>query len=105
MRVAAIQHDIVWQDAPATHALLAPLIADAAAGGARLIVLTEMFATGFSMEPERVAEDEGGPSETFLLDQAVMHDAFLIASIAQRGTDGKYRNNAIVASPDGTAAR
>jgi predicted amidohydrolase len=105
MKVAAIQHDIVWQDAPATHQLVTPLIAEAAAGGAELIVLTEMFATGFSMQPELIAEDEGGPSEQFLLQQAALHRAHLIASVAQRGPDGRYRNNAIVAGPDGVVQR
>jgi predicted amidohydrolase len=102
VRVAAIQHDIVWEDAPATHAHVSPLIATAAAGGARLIILSEMFATGFSMEPEKIAEPEGGPSEQFLLEQARTHDAYLLASIAQQGSDGRYRNNAVLAAPDGT---
>jgi len=75
------------------------MIAEAAAANARLIVLTEMFATGFSMSPERIAEDEGGPSEQFLIDQACQNKAWLIASIAQRGGDGRYRNNAVVAGP------
>ena len=105
MKVALVQHDIVWEDAAATREHVRPMIAKAAADGARLIVLTEMFATGFSMHPERVAEDEGGPSEQFLSDQAREHDAFLVASLAQRGPDGAYRNNAIVAGPDGTVQR
>ncbi|MDP9116578.1 MAG: carbon-nitrogen family hydrolase [Actinomycetota bacterium] len=105
MRVAAIQHDIEWEDAAATHERVTPLIRQAARAGARLIVLSEMFATGFSMHPQDVAEDEGGPSEQFLLDQARQHDTHLIASVAQRGTDGRYRNNAIVAMPDGTVHR
>jgi predicted amidohydrolase len=105
VRVAAVQHDIDWEDAAATRAHVAPMIAQAAAGGAGLIVLTEMFATGFSMRPERVAEDEGGPNEQFLLAQAAQHGAHLIASIAQRGADGKYRNNAVVAAPDGAVRR
>jgi predicted amidohydrolase len=82
-----------------------PLIAAAAGEGARLIVLSEMYATGFSMNPERIAEDEGGPSERFLLDQAAAHGATLIASIAQRGADGRFRNNAVVARPDGAVDR
>jgi predicted amidohydrolase len=101
MRVSAVQHDIVWEDAEANRAHVQPLIAEAAAAGARLVVLPEMFATGFSMRPERVAEDEGGPSEQFLLEQAAEHAVHLIGSIAQRGPDGRYRNNAIVAAPDG----
>jgi len=68
MKVAAIQHDIVWEDAERTRKNVAPLIAQAAAAGARLIVLTEMFATGFSMQPERIAEYAGGANEQFLVD-------------------------------------
>jgi predicted amidohydrolase len=105
VRVAAIQHDIVWEDAEATRAHVRPMIAEAAAGGARLIVLSEMYATGFSMRPERIAEDEGGPNEQFLCEQAERHDAYLVASIAQRDADGGYRNNAVLAAPDGTVHR
>jgi predicted amidohydrolase len=105
MKVAIVQHDIVWEDAAATHAHVAPMIAKAAADGARLIVLSEMFATGFSMRPERIAEDEGGPNEQYLIDAAREHDAYLVASVAQRDGDGSYRNNAIVAAPDGTVRR
>ncbi len=105
MRIAAIQHDIVFEDAVATRARVAPMISQAAAANARVIVLTEMFATGFSMSPERIAEDEGGPSEQFLIGEACQNKAWLIASIAQRGVDGRYRNNAIVAGPDGSVIR
>lgn len=105
MKVAAIQHDIVWEDAGATRRHVAPLIAQAAASGARLIALAEMFATGFSMRPERIAEDEGGPTEAFLIDQAREHDTHVVASIAQRDRDGNYRNNAVLASPTGAVHR
>jgi predicted amidohydrolase len=105
MRVAAVQHDISWEEPEKTRHAVTALIAHAAADGARLIVLPEMFATGFSMRPERIAEDEGGPTEQFLLGQAAEHDAYLIASVAQRGADGLFRNNAIVAGPDGLVAR
>ncbi|MDP9091427.1 MAG: carbon-nitrogen family hydrolase [Actinomycetota bacterium] len=105
MKVAAIQHDIQWHDASATRAHVVALIAQAADAGAGLIALTEMFATGFSMHPDQVGEDEGGPNEQFLLDQAALHNAHLVASIAQRGVDGRYRNNAVLASPQGSVHR
>ena len=80
MKVAAIQHDIVWEDGPATRARLEPLIAQAAAGGAGLIVLSEMYATGFSMQAETVAEQPGGPNERFLVEQAERHGVWLIGT-------------------------
>jgi omega-amidase len=105
MKVAAIQHDIEWEDGAATRKRLTPLIAQAAAAGARIVALTEMYATGFSMHPERIAEDEGGPNEQFLIAQAREHNAWLVGSIAQYSTSGKPRNVAVLAAPDGTIHR
>jgi predicted amidohydrolase len=105
MKVAAIQHEICWEDAELTRKRVEPLIARAADAQAKLIVLTEMFNTGFSMRRDRIAEPEGGPSEQFLVEQAGTHDAYVVASIAQYGGDGVHRNNAIVACPDGAVHR
>ena len=54
MKVAGIQHDVAWEDREATLARLEPQLKAAAGAGARLVVLTEMFPIGFSMEPERL---------------------------------------------------
>jgi predicted amidohydrolase len=105
VKVATIQHDIFWEHPERTRDHVRPMIAEAVEQGARLVVLSEMYATGFSMRPERIAEDEGGPNEQFLLDQAAEHAITVIASIAQRGADGQYRNNAVIASADGRAQR
>jgi predicted amidohydrolase len=105
MKVAGIQHDIDWEDSVATRERVRPLIADAAGQGARLIALPEMFATGFSMQPDRIGEDEGGPTEQFLREQSAEYGAYVLASIAQRGSDGQYRNNAVLARPDGGVDR
>ncbi len=105
MKVAAIQHDIVWQDGDATRARIAPMITTAAEQGARLVALSEMYATGFSMDPARVAEPEGGPNEQFLIDQAREHDLWLIASIAQTRAAGRPRNVAVIAGPRGELYR
>ena len=106
MKVAAIQHDIVWEDAERTRKNVAPLIAQAAVAGARLIVLTEMYATGFSMQPERIAEHPGGANEQFLVDQAREHGSYLVGSIAQWDrADARAHNVAVVAQPSGEVQR
>lgn len=106
MRVAVCQHDIVWEDRETTLARLEPTVAAAAAGGARLIVLTEMFATGFSMRTERTAEPPDGPSAAFLREQATTHDAWLIGSIPEQpsGADRPF-NTLLLVAPDGTVHR
>jgi predicted amidohydrolase len=113
MKVAAIQHDIAWEDGDTTRKRVAPMIAHAASAGARLVVLTEMYATGFSMRPDRIAEVPGGPNQQFLAEQAVEHGVWLIGSIAQWAENGvsasaetrRATNTAIVAGPAGELHR
>jgi predicted amidohydrolase len=106
VKIAAIQHDIVWEDRDATFALLRPQIAAAAAAGARLAVVTEMFSVGFSMATERIAEAEDGPSAAFLRTEAMRHGMWLYGSAPERrpGAD-KPRNVGLLVAPDGTVTR
>jgi predicted amidohydrolase len=102
MKVAAVQHDVVWENRAATLARLEPQLAAAAGTGARLVVLTEMFPTGFSMAPERTAESEGGPSTEFLRTQAGELGVWLAGSVPVR-PDGGGRpvNRFLLAGPGG----
>src|SRR5262249_15624012 len=86
MIVSGVQHDTVWEDPEANFAHLGSMIAKAAAGGARLVVLTEMFSTGFSMNTERTAEPPDGKSAQFLIGQAREHDVVMCASLPERAT-------------------
>ena len=104
MEVALLQLDIAWENVPANHRRAARLLEGAAAEGARLAVLPEMFSTGFSMDPARLAQAPGGESEAFLMAQAKSLDLWIIASIPQAGAP-RPRNMALVVSPEGTAAR
>jgi predicted amidohydrolase len=106
MRVALVQHDIVWEDRDATLAHLEPVLGRAGAAGARLIVLTEMFATGFSMRTNRTAEAPDGPSAKFLAEQAAIHDAWLVASVPEQpaGADRPF-NTLLSVAPDGAVHR
>ena len=106
MKVAAIQHDICWEDRDATFARVAPMIESAAAGGARLAVMTEMFAVGFSMDVARIAEPEDGPSAAFLSGEASRHGMWLYGSAPEvRPGGGRPRNVGLLAAPDGSITR
>ena len=106
MKVAAIQHDIVWEQPEENHARLAPMIAAAANDGARLVALTEMYATGFSMNAVRIAEPIDGPSTTFLAEQARTHGIWVGGSIPTRSATGALPTNRFVlAAPDGAMHR
>jgi predicted amidohydrolase len=103
MKVAAIQHDIVWERPTENHARLGPRIADAAASGARLVVLSEMYATGFSMNAAQIAEPVDGPSATFLAAQAAEHGVWVCGSVPTRAADGELPvNRFLLVAPDGT---
>ena len=64
LELAAIQHDIAWESPTETITVVRPLVLDAAEQGATLISLTEMWACGFSMNTEVVAEPPDGLTAT-----------------------------------------
>ena len=106
MIVAGIQHDVVWEDPPANFARLSPMIAEAADRGAHLVVLTEMYATGFSMKTDRIAEPHDGPSVRFLAERAQAHGVWVCASVPELSGDNSLpANQLVLAAPDGTAHR
>ena len=100
LRVAGIQHDIRWQDRDATLARLDRTVQEAAAGGARLIVLPEMFAVGFTLDTARVAEPSDGPTTAWLRDQARTRDVWICGSVPvlDAGRD-RPANRLVLAGP------
>jgi predicted amidohydrolase len=102
VRVALIQTDIHWEDASASHARAAEHLRAAAAAGARLVVLPEMFACGFTMNAVAVAEPLEGPTVAFLREQARTLDLHVIAGVPVDDDDGgRPRNCAVLVRPDG----
>ncbi|WAS92121.1 carbon-nitrogen family hydrolase [Nannocystis punicea] len=106
MKIAAIQSDIAWEDPEANFTRLRPWVAAAAAAGAKLVVLPEMFACGFSMATANIAEPPGGPSTRFLEAQARQHDLWICGSIPEVPHDEpKPYNTLVLASPHGQVVR
>jgi predicted amidohydrolase len=106
LRIAAVQHDIAWEQPGTNYDRLASRIEGAANASARLVLLSEMFATGFSMAAERIAEDEGGATSAFLAAQAKAHDVWVGGSVPERrNEDGRPANVFVLAGPDGTTRR
>jgi predicted amidohydrolase len=97
-----LQHDIVWEDAAATRQRIEPRIAAEAAGGAELVVLPEMWATGFSANTSAIAEQSDGPTTTFMAESAAAHAVTIIGSVCQYLSGAELPSNvAVVAHPDG----
>ena len=84
LKVALCQHDIVWENAPATIARLdAPVRRFCAQHPTDILVLPETFSVGFTMN-HAVAEPEDGPSATWLRRIAAECGVAVIASVPMR---------------------
>ncbi|UTW08965.1 amidohydrolase [Pseudomonas benzenivorans] len=102
LQLALVQSELAWHDPAANRAhfetLLAPL------EGVDLVVLPEMFSTGFSMDSASLAEPENGPSTVWLQEQARRLQAVVTGSLIIQAADGSYRNRLLWARPDGSLA-
>lgn len=99
LELALVQTTLAWQDAEANHRHFADLLEQAR--GADLIVLPEMFTTGFSMNAAQLAEPEEGPAYAWLREQAARLEAVVTGSVIIEAADGSYRNRLLWARPDG----
>ena len=99
--VAAVQMDLVWEDRAANHAAARRWAEQAVAGGAGVVVLPEMFATGFSMNPAVTAEPADGPTPTFLRALARDLGVTVIGGYVRDAGGGLGANTALAVGPDG----
>ncbi len=99
MNIVALQIDIQWEKKAANFDTVRRLLAKAAPEQDSLVVLPEMFATGFSMNA--IAEPGGGETEQFLAGAAKEFKVCLVAGVAISGPDGQARNSALAFSPAG----
>ena len=100
LNVSIVQADLRWHDAPANREYLAGLIGDIAEA-TDLIVLPEMFTTGFTMDAEAQAEPMHGESMAWLSGMAADKGAAVCGSlIIEDG--GEFFNRFICMRPDGT---
>ncbi|MFD2785073.1 amidohydrolase [Hymenobacter rubripertinctus] len=67
-----------------------------------LIVLPEMFTTGFSMEAAALAEPMEGPTLAWMREVAAARDAVVTGSLIVRDDAGHYYNRLLWVRPDGS---
>lgn len=102
LRVSLVQAATHWESPAANHADIDQLTATLA-GRTDVIVLPEMFATGFSMQPERLAEPVMGPTVQWMQQLARRRDAAVVGSVITIDEDRHY-NRLHWVQPDGTVA-
>lgn len=99
LNVTLIQTDIVWEDPAANLAHYAEMIGKIGEA-TDLIILPEMFTTGFTMNPAANAETMNGPAVNWMKQQAATTRAAVMGSLViEEG--GEYFNRLIWMLPDG----
>lgn len=96
-------------DAAANLAVIAARVAEAAAKGARLVLLQELHNGAYFCQHESVdefdlAEPIPGPSTERLGQLAKRHGVVLVSSLFEKRATGLYHNTAVVLEADGQVA-
>jgi predicted amidohydrolase len=106
-RVSAVQYRAHPHDKTRNIRCLADLIAEAAANGAKIIVLPELCTTGLNIPDkaaaETLAETIPGPATNIFAALALRYRVHLVLGLAESDpTAGTFYNAQIVLGPDGT---
>jgi predicted amidohydrolase len=99
MIVAGLQLDIAWEDPEANFVRAADLAERAVAGGARMVALPEMFATGFSVRSPAVA-DHADATRAFMSGLARKHGVWVLGGYAEP-TEARPVNSCSLLAPSG----
>lgn len=99
LRVTIVQSMLHWEQTEANRSMFGEKLA-ALKGATDLIVLPEMFTTGFSMRSTELAEDMNGPTVAWMRERAKAADAALYGSVIIT-EEGKCFNRGLFVKPDG----
>ncbi len=108
LTVAAVQH-ACGEDPAANLARSCAGIDEAAARGAKLIVLPELHRGPYPCQEAHPRHFDGaepipGPTTEALAERARRHQAVVVGSVFERRAPGLYHNTAVVLDADGTLA-
>ena len=98
LSVTLIQCELTWENPEDNRRHIEATI-NSLVDTTDLIVLPEMFTTGFSMNAVKNAEPPGGPTEQWLLQLAQANNCAVAGSIAVRTESGVF-NRLLFATPD-----
>ena len=104
MNIACVQFDIAWENKGANFQKVTTLLRAAALPPGSLVLLPEMFATGFSMQVAAIAESTGGLTEQFLARTAQEFGVFLLGGMVAQGSAEHGRNECVLFTPEGKLA-
>ncbi|HEU0184342.1 MAG TPA: nitrilase-related carbon-nitrogen hydrolase [Blastocatellia bacterium] len=101
MQIIGLQLDSVWENKAANHDKVLALLDRARPSAGALVVLSEMFATGFSMNVAAI-HDESRETQDFLSRAAAERKIYLMGGVVMKDdATGRGRNESVVYSPEG----
>lgn len=100
LKITIIQTALYWEDKKKNLSMFTDKI-NTIDETVDLIVLPEMFTTGFSMKPQQFAETMQGETVTWMLKMAQTKKCVITGSFICE-ENGKYYNRLLWAKPDGT---
>lgn len=99
MKISLIQTSLVWENQQANRDNFEKLI-NSIEGETDIIIMPEMFSTGFTMNPENVAEDMDGDTVQWMKEMAAAKNCAVTGSLVIR-ENGNYYNRLVFVQPDG----
>lgn len=103
LKTALVQSQIVWENPEANRTHFSKVLQNISSG-TDLIVLPEMFNTGFTMHPEHVDKEEGPKTVDWMLQKALEINAALVGSLPFFENDS-FTNRLFFIAPDGQVAQ
>ena len=100
-KIYCCQFDLAWETKTPNFAKARQLLTAAKPEPNSLVLLPELFATGFTMNVGPLSEKPGGETEHFLASLARELGVFILGGVLGAGTQGKGRNLSVVFSPEG----
>ena len=104
MKIYCCQFDIAWENKTANFEKVRSLLSAGEIERESLVLLPEMFATGFSMNIAAIAEEENSGTEEFLAQTAREFGMFLMGGVVAEGKHRRGRNEAVLFTPEGEIA-
>ena len=102
LKTALLQTPLVWEDPKANRLHFDSILRDVSSD-TDIIILPEMFSTGFTMNPENMDIDEGQKTVDWMLKKAIETDAALVGSLPFF-ENGSYTNRLFFVEPDGNTS-
>ena len=99
LNLAIVQTALIWEKPEENRNHLEKLISSAS-DTVDLVVLPEMFSTGFTMNPEPIAETMDGPSVSWMQQMAISKNMALCGSLVIQENE-QYYNRLIFVQPNG----